>query len=74
MQIHEKILEMLEDWPQIEIVSFGLAPNPDGFCYEYSDEYYGEMPPDELERFEDLLKQVPTEPLRSIIFPDFKAR
>ena len=32
-----KIFELLSAC-SCEIVSYGLAPNPDGFCYEYFDE------------------------------------
>jgi hypothetical protein len=33
----EMILELMTQ-SGIEIVSFGLAPNPNGFCYECADE------------------------------------
>ena len=33
----ERIDQILEAY-EIEIVSFGLAPNPNGFCFEASEE------------------------------------
>lgn len=31
-----KVLSFASDW-NIEIVSYGLAPNPNGFCFECDD-------------------------------------
>ena len=69
----QPLLEILEEYPQLEIVSYGLAPRPWGFCYEYSDECHGEMPARELERFCDILAQIEnstllTNQLRKILF------
>lgn len=53
-----KLLEILSENPQLEIVSYGLAPRSDGFCYEYDDSYYGECSPRTLEIFEELLGEI----------------
>lgn len=33
----ERVLELI-DFSRVEIVSYGIAPNPDGFCYELPSE------------------------------------
>lgn len=54
----ESILEILSEYPQLTIVSYNLAPRPNGFCYEYDDSYYGECPPRIIEKFESLIDEV----------------
>ena len=54
----ERILEVLSEYPQLTIVSYGIAPNPNGFCFEYDDSYYGEMPPEKITYFEMLLNTI----------------
>lgn len=51
----------------IEIVSYGLAPNPNGFCYEL----YGDACRDEAMQLDEMLNALTTKQeteLRKIIF------
>jgi len=62
----DKIIELCADSGN-EIVSYGLAPNPNGFCYERGeDATYKEC--QELSELLDLLTNSETVKLRSIMF------
>ncbi len=37
-----KLIEEILETGDFELVSYGLAPNPDGFCYEFIGEVYRE--------------------------------
>lgn len=55
----------------IQIISFGLAPNPNGFCFEASDNTSETA----LAVFDDMLNQLSAhheERLRKIVFGPFK--
>ena len=53
------IIELLEDGT-ITLVSYGLAPNPNGFCYEYN---HGHLDADKLKLFLDTLTKEETKQL-----------
>ena len=61
----ERIETLCSDY-EIEIVSYGLAPNPNGFCYEAED-----VPSEvheELSALLDSLSERETTELRRIVF------
>lgn len=69
----KEILEILNENPQLEIVSYGLSPKPNGFCFEYDDSYYGEVRQETLDRLECLLREIEcdddlTKQLKSEVF------
>jgi hypothetical protein len=64
----QTVLDLL-DKLDAELVSYGLAPNPNGFCYEISD-YRNIIPEDEFklnEALEDLTIKEEQE-LRKLVF------
>lgn len=64
----DHILEVCSDL-DIEIVSYGLAPNPNGFCYEAPDKttYYAHA---YLSELFDSLDEEETQTLRNYVFGD----
>lgn len=71
----QEIVDLLEDYVYIEIVSYGLVPNPNGFCFEVSDFYFDEEDTKEYKeaatRLNELLESLsPAEEkeLRKIVF------
>ena len=56
-----KLISVLEKYcGELELVSFGLAPNPNGFCYEV----YGDIPNKDLKRINSLLDQLTIKELK----------
>lgn len=55
-QIDKKVIRVLEiqEENDLEIISFGLAPNANGFCYEKD----GEVPQEIEQGFNDLLWEI----------------
>lgn len=69
----QRIIDLCELYG-FEIVSYGLAPRPNGFCYEIGDSEYWDKPSKfTVAEFNDLLERVElcekkTKQLRDLIF------
>lgn len=65
-----KIDQLLQDMEEngLEIVSYGLAPNPNGFCFELMDDDISDETINEFSEKLDILSAAETKYLRSIIF------
>lgn len=59
------ILEFCEE-NNIEIISYGLAPNPNGFCFEYDDRVTDCV--EKLDELLDSLSSIEVSELRKILF------
>lgn len=65
----QTVLDLCQDYG-FEIVSFGLAPNPNGFCFEMPDEVdsFTEDAAVELVRHLNALSSTEEQELRKLIF------
>lgn len=64
-----KIIELCEDF-DMEIISYGLAPNPNGFCFERSDKTSNKKVK-ELSKLLDQLTKEEERQLKQLIFGVF---
>jgi len=63
----KEVIQRLENLcGQVELVSFGLAPNPNGFCYETYDDY-GSIDPVKLKGLNLALDSLSNKEAQTII-------
>ena len=59
----KRLIELLEKHcGNIELISYGLAPNPNGFCYEQ----YDEVDAKDLKEIDELLELINSEDVQTL--------